>query len=117
MPKSILIADDDPAMLKLYSRIFSGKEYAVSQAETAATASALITANHYDLLITDLMFPDGLGTDLISLFSKQSSGAKSILVSGSLGQMPHPDLSEAFECLSKPLQIDTLMKAVQQALA
>ena len=116
MPKNILIADDDPVMLKLYSRIFSGKDYSITTAENVTTASALIMANNYDLLVTDLMFPDGLGTELIRLFSKKSSAAKSLLVSGSLPAAVQPDLSGATKCFGKPLEIVSFIDSVEKVL-
>jgi len=71
MPKSILVADDDKAMLGIYTRIFSGTDYLVSKAASFAEAAALINARSFDLLITDLQFPDGVGTDLIRLFEEK----------------------------------------------
>ncbi len=55
MPKSILIADDDAAMLNVYARLFAGTDYLISKTSCFAEAARLINSHNYDLLITDLM--------------------------------------------------------------
>jgi len=68
MPGNILIADYDPAILKLYTRIFATTGYSSTMAASISEARGFLETNHYDLLVTDLMFPDGLGTELVELF-------------------------------------------------
>lgn len=117
MPPKILVADDDLHMLQLYSRVFSGQDYAVTYADSVASASALIEANHYDLLVTDLMLGDGLGTELARLFMRKSPGAKSLMVTGSPPEPAALDLYGVLECMSKPLETDRFIAAVAKALA
>jgi two-component system response regulator PilR (NtrC family) len=114
MPKSILVADDDPAMLKVYERILARASHSVAKASTFAEAAALIASRDFDLLITDLMLPDGLGTDLIEFFEKKRTGARSLLVTGSTGELPAEKLpSNYFE---KPFDVSVFMAAVAEAL-
>jgi len=116
MPVNILVADDDKAMLSLYSRIFSGTGYTISKADTFAAASELLLKNDYDLLITDLLFPDGVGTELIKIFSAAKAGAKSLLVTGS------PDSGVKFarkgvtDYIEKPFKREALLAAVAKAV-
>lgn len=114
MPCKILVADDDKAMLGVYTRIFSQTDYAISLAASFAEAAKLIISNHYDLLITDLMLEDGLGTDLIKLFEKKQAGGKSLLVTGSLHEVALEQLPEMY--FEKPFRADVLMAAVDMAL-
>lgn len=116
MPRTILIADDEPSMQKLYVRMFSGTEYVITLAASVGEARNFIEANHYDLLITDLMFPDGLGTELVKLFQKKRTGAKSLLVTGF--RPPEIELRGAgiCECFDKPLKLEPFMSAVRNAL-
>ncbi|MDA8130338.1 MAG: response regulator [Elusimicrobia bacterium] len=115
MPANILVADDDEAMLGVYARLFSGTGYAVSLAASFAEAAWLVAANDYDLLITDLLLGDGLGTDLIRLFEKKRAGARSLLVTGSMHGVAAERLPAA--CFAKPLDVDAFMAAVARALA
>jgi DNA-binding NtrC family response regulator len=116
MPCKILLVDDDVSILRLYTRIFAGKDYSITMAESFTAAVGFIEANHYDLLVTDLMFPDGLGTELIKLFEKKRVGAKSLLITGS------PDADQILksagvtEYLTKPFNVQHFMTAVTKAL-
>jgi DNA-binding NtrC family response regulator len=116
MPVNILVADDDKAMLNLYSRIFSGKDYVIAMAESFAAAAELIRDNDYDLLVTDLMFPDGIGTELVKLFEKKRAGAKSLVVTGSApldGSLLKSGAAAYFE---KPFKVESFMAAVENAV-
>ncbi len=116
MPVSILVADDDKAMLNLYARIFSGKDYSVVMAESFAAAADLIRNNDYDLLVTDLMFPDGIGTELVKLFEKKRAGAKSLVVTGSAPLDNSLLRSGAAAYFEKPFKVESFMAAVENAV-
>lgn len=113
-PPEILIADDDPVMLNIYSRVFSGQGYAVTFAGSIAAAAALIKANHYDLLITDLLFPDGRGTELITIFKRNRN---CMLVTGSGSEIDPAQLPALAGYFEKPLNIEALTAAVAKVLA
>lgn len=117
MPPAILIADDDPVMLNIYSRVFSGQDYALTFVDNITAASALIKANHYDLLITDLMFPDGRGTELITIFRINKDCANCILVTGSGSEIDPEQLPALTGYFEKPLNIEALVSAVAKVLA
>lgn len=114
MPANILVADDDKAMRGIYARIFSGTDHSISIAASFAEAANLIAANDYDLLITDLLLEDGLGTDLIRLFEKKRAGAKSLLVTGSVAEIEPDQLPPVY--FEKPLKLGDFMAAVAKAL-
>ena len=116
MPRKILIADDEKSILKLYTRIFTGKEYSLTTAESFAEASGLIEANHYDLLVTDLLFADGLGTGLIKLFEEKYEGAKSMLVTGAHNAEELLADSGITQYYPKPFDVRCFMAGVTKAL-
>ncbi|HAT73198.1 MAG TPA: hypothetical protein DCS63_10320 [Elusimicrobia bacterium] len=117
MSRSILVADDDAAMLNLYKRMFAAKDYVLTRASSFSEAAGLINSNNYDLLITDLMFPDGIGTELIRLFEKKREGAKCLLVTGSVSELDPKLVQEAGCYFEKPFKIQVFMAAVEEALA
>lgn len=116
MPVNILVADDDKSMLGLYSRIFSGKEYSIVLTESFTEAADLIKNNNYDLLVTDLMFPDGVGTELVKLFEKKRAGAKSLLVTGAVPVDDTLRKSGAVAYFEKPFKVESFMAAVAEAV-
>jgi len=117
MPRKILVADDEKAMLSLYSRLFSGTGYRLTLASSFAEAAELITKNSYDLLVTDLTFPDGVGTELVKIFNEKKAGARSLLVTGSNPEDRRLDLPSSSTYFEKPFKVDAFLAAVERALA
>ena len=117
MPKQILVADDDPVLLNLYTRMLAGTGFSVSRASTFAEAATLINSNSYDLLVTDLMFPDGVGTDLITIFERKQGCAKCILVTGSGTEVNLKEIPPLVGFFEKPLNAEAFLVAVVKALA
>lgn len=115
MPRRILVVDDDEAMLGVYARLFTGSGYLISKTTSFAEAVQLINSKNYDLLITDLMLGDGLGTDLIKIFERKQVGAKSLLVSGSVATLAPEQVPDVY--VEKPFKAEVLMAAVNKALA
>jgi DNA-binding NtrC family response regulator len=116
MPR-ILIADDEKAMLGLYARIFAGRDYQLTMASSYAEAARLIADGRYDLLVTDLTFPDGRGTELVKLFRQKQGGAKSLLVTGTAPVDGRLAESTEALCFEKPFKVDAFLTAVEQALS
>lgn len=116
MPK-ILVADDEKAMLGLYSRIFAGREYELTMASNFAEAASLIGSGEYDLLVTDLTFPDGLGTELVKLFREKQRSARTLLVTGTAPLDSQLVKGAGSVCFEKPFKVDAFLSAVERALA
>lgn len=117
MPVTILAADDDKAILHVYARIFAGAGYTLTMAETFEEAAGLLRKNDYDLLITDLMFPDGLGTELIKMFNASKAGARSLLVTGTTNARDLLSLEGIDEYVEKPFRVEDLLLTVSRVLA
>lgn len=118
MTKTILAVEDDKSVLNVYLRLLAAPGRSVARAESVAEAKSLIGGNSYDLLITDLILPDGLGTELIELLEKKGAGTKSLIVSGSLT----PEAGglavggNFIGCFEKPVDFKELLAAVSKAL-
>jgi len=117
MPRSILVADDDAAMLRLYVRLFTDSGYSVTTVSSFAAAAGLIETKNYDLLVTDLMLSDGLGTELIKLFEEKRADAKSLLVTGSDSVEEILSRAGIDDYFTKPFKVAHFMAAVDRMLA
>lgn len=117
IPKQILVADDDPILLNLYTRMLAGTGFSVSRASTFTEATTLINSHSYDLLVTDLMFPDGVGTDLIMIFERKQNQAKCILVTGSGTEVNLKQLPALAGYFEKPLNAEAFVATVTKLLA
>jgi two-component system response regulator PilR (NtrC family) len=79
-----------------------------------------IKSGRFDLLITDLRLPDGMGTAVIRAFKQAHPQGRVIVISGSLNadkmlsEAPAVDIDR---CLLKPFRLDELKEAVQTALS
>ena len=116
--KTILAVDDEKDILDLYRRFLADTDCSLTTAGSIAEAESLIEKNSYDLLITDLMLPDGRGTRLIELLGEKNAGTKSLLVSGALT----PEIRaqavrlNLFGCFAKPLRLREFLTVVKAAL-
>ncbi len=115
MELRILAADDEKSMLALYGRMFPPGRYNLTLASSVKDALRLMESGMYDLLISDLLFPDGTGLELIRRFREQGTG-RSILVTGS---MPPETLSQLarkegiIKAFGKPFDLGGLARVVQ----
>jgi DNA-binding response OmpR family regulator len=65
MTARILLVEDEPAILESLAYVLSRDGFAVSTAKNAAEASKAALGGGFDLVVLDLMLPDGSGFDLI----------------------------------------------------
>jgi two-component system cell cycle response regulator len=73
-PTTILIADDDPAMLRLLSKWLEGEGYQVLRAGDGRMAMELIEAERPRLLVTDWEMPNISGLELCRWVREQDFG-------------------------------------------
>ncbi len=61
----VLLVEDDPVAARLYQTNLETRSRSITVATTAAQAESLLTSDSWDLLLTDLVLPDGDGRNLI----------------------------------------------------
>jgi len=119
-PKRVLIADDDPAMIRLLTHILSGMGLEVISEDNGLSALASARRENPDLLMLDLMMPqlDGFGV-LMRLYGEDPPfGSPAILltaqdpteyrhIANSLG---------AVKFIEKPFQLEGLMAVIKEVL-
>lgn len=71
----ILVVDDQPAVVDMLSTVLSFHGFAVDTAGTAAQAVEKATEHRPDLLLMDVMLPDGDGMDVCRRLRAGGSGA------------------------------------------
>ena len=113
--RSILIVDDDIAILKVFSRIFQSKGYNVTVAEKGEEAIGKICTGKFDVSLIDLGLADMEGDKLFSLIDNVSPKTVKILLSGKI------DLQESVEgadfFVEKPVAPDRLLNIIEGKLA
>ena len=81
-PLSILVADDEEGIRKLLQHWLQRAGHAVACVESGRDASRLLHTQRFDLVITDVVMPDGDGFELIAEFRRAQPGTRILAISG-----------------------------------
>lgn len=112
---TILVVDDDPDTVDLYSIVLMAKGHTVLTASSLQTA-VQVGYRHkgIDLLVTDLHLTDGKGDALANLMGKRAP-KHTILVTGK-DPFPSKQYQGFDDYLIKPVDPDLLVKTVENCL-
>lgn len=119
--ETILVVEDEPALRMLVVEILQLYGYRVYQAQSG-TAALGVWAEHkarIDLLLTDMVMPDGIsGRELAERLQKEKSALKVVYTSGYSPGMAGKDtaLLTGFNFLPKPYPPTRLAEVVRQCL-
>ncbi|MHB1220262.1 MAG: sigma 54-interacting transcriptional regulator, partial [Alphaproteobacteria bacterium] len=117
--ETILVADDDRGIRTILSEALGRLGYDVRAAADAGTLWNWVTKGEGDLVITDVVMPDGDGLDLLPRIRRVRPDLRVIVMSARNTLMTALRASErgAFEYLPKPFDLSALTDAVRRALA
>jgi DNA-binding NtrC family response regulator len=116
----ILIADDDPRVLLILrttlERMKNG--YRVMATRDGAEALQKVTAQPFDLVITDVRMPGLDGIELVEAIraSKLNTAVIWITAYGCHRLQAERDRLNVYRCLDKPLRIGEIRQAALEAL-
>ena len=79
-PQRILVTDDDPEIRKLLARYIESQGYTVSLAANCHELHERLATHQVDLIVLDVMLPDGSGLDLCRDLRAQRSNVPIILL-------------------------------------
>lgn len=82
VPPRILLLEDDPAVRTLLARWIEREGGRLTVATTCAEAEALLRRQEFDLLLSDIMLPDGDGPGLVSRIEGENHGLPVIFLTG-----------------------------------
>jgi len=82
----ILIAEDEPIMLKTMALKLMRDGHLVTTAANGRDAILLLTDNDYDLVITDIMMPYTSGLEILSFVKKKAGKKLPVIVLSAMGQ-------------------------------
>ncbi|MDA8230059.1 MAG: response regulator transcription factor [Magnetospirillum sp.] len=114
----ILIVEDEKDLATLLLRDLEADGYAVDAASTVAGGLAMATTVHYDIIILDLLLPDGSGTELLTALRQRRIDAPILVLTanGDLDTKVENFDAGADDCLTKPFAIAELLVRVRALL-
>ncbi|CAN5200696.1 nitrogen regulation protein NR(I) [soil metagenome] len=117
-PGKILVIDDDPAICIVVSEALRRQGHKVKTAGSIRERTLMMADFAPDVLITDVMLPDGDGLDGVADMIAQDPGINIIILSAqnTLNTAVRATEKGAFEYLPKPFDLNELTRAVTDAL-
>ena len=111
----IVIVEDEPALARLLGRILGGAGYTVTVVGTAADALTAIRTVDPDLIVLDLVLPDGRGEDVLAELMRFRPSSKVLVLSSMTQVATRVSVLEggAVDFLAKPFANSELLARVK----
>jgi CheY-like chemotaxis protein len=114
--KTILVVDDEPAILDLLTTLLADEGYRVLAAADGAVALEGLQREAVDVVITDGMMPQLDGEALIRAMREQPATRDVPVIFISAAVTPRLEGLEPWWFLSKPFDLDAVLTAVAGAV-
>lgn len=118
MKGNILVVDDELGIRRGCQRALEPKGYNVETAASLKEAHQKIASFSYDLILLDVMMPDGRGIDLLAPIHEQDPETVTIIITGfaTVELAVEAIKRGAYDFISKPFATDLLLLTVEQGL-
>jgi len=118
-PKRILVADDDPSILRLVTEILKRANYEVDTAANGREALAKIERTRYDVVMLDLMMPGVSGFDVLARLPVRRPQPRFVVI---MSAAPADVIANAvslnvFAALRKPFELGEIITTVRACIA
>lgn len=113
-PRTVLIVDDDPQVLRLVERMLKARQVRILLAPRAAEALTICETEPVDLLISDVSMPEMDGNKLADRVLKRFPSASVLLISGHYRTVP--ENSARIRHLKKPFFPSELIGHLRELL-
>jgi PAS domain S-box-containing protein len=118
---SVMVVEDDEGVRDLVATVLRANGYRVLEARDAAECARLLEtdASEIELLLSDVVLPDGSGRDIERMFTAHHPKARVAFMSGYADELfAHFGVrDERTLVLQKPFSVDQLLAKVKAALA
>ena len=115
--EKILVIDDSPEIVNLFSEFLRTEGYEVDTAEDGARGISLIERNSYDLIVTDLKMPETDGMEVLKYIREHSPDTLCIILTGygTVKNAVEAIKMGAYDYLTKPVKMDEILVTFQRA--
>jgi len=114
----LLVIDDEPDLRTLYELSLLREGYQVDTAENVQDALTALSADRFDLVITDMRLPDGSGMDILQAIESQNRKERVMVITAfsSAESAVEALRAGAYDYLTKPVDLQQFRLAVRAAL-
>ncbi len=121
-PLSIIVADDVPEIQEIVSLWLTPRGHRVVRASTGDETLKLLRNERFDLVILDVLMPEGDGLDVITELQKRGRSERILAISGGGKYMQAEDCVKlasgmgSHAALLKPFDERQLLNGIERAL-
>ncbi len=114
----ILVVDDEPDLRTLYELTLLREGFRVEAAGSVKEAWQLLTDKKFDVVITDMRLPDGLGMELLQRIRSEQRNERCIVITayGSAENAVESLKAGAFDYLTKPVDLKQFRTVIASAV-
>jgi len=115
---SILIVDDEPSILKSLHGLLTDEGFLVTTASNGYEALKIIDSESPDLVLLDIWMPGIDGIETLKVIKKENPFIQVIIITGhgTVETAVTATKNGAFDLIEKPLSIDKIIVAINNAL-
>lgn len=115
---TILIADDEPNIRRVFEAMFVKEGYTVLTAENGKRAIDLASSHNIDVLVSDLIMPDITGVEVLQKVKELHPQCSAIIVTayGTIKSAVEAMRHGAFNYLQKPFDMEEVRLVIKKAL-
>jgi DNA-binding NtrC family response regulator len=116
--QTVLVVDDEPAMMQTTARVLRRHGYRVLEAASFEAALEIAAGQHLDVLVTDSVMPQGSGGQLAEQVRLLRPGAAVVVMSGdNHGAGSHRLTVHGAAMIEKPFTVERLLRQVRAAMS
>jgi two-component system response regulator PilR (NtrC family) len=114
----VLVIDDEPDLRTLYELTLLREGYQVETAGTVQEARQALQNHRFDVVITDMRLPDGLGTDVLADLKSAQRLERCVVITayGSAENAVESLKAGAFDYLTKPVDLKRFRTVIASAI-
>jgi two-component system response regulator PilR (NtrC family) len=118
MTARILVVDDEPSMLEFLGLLLREVGYDVSTAGSVTEGRQTFVEGDFDLVLCDIIMPDGNGLDLLRDIKANSSSTSVIMMTAYTSTKSAIEAMKrgAYDYVSKPFDVEELKVVIQKAI-
>jgi CheY-like chemotaxis protein len=115
--ESVLVLEDDPAVLRVVRTSLERRGYDVTTAMNAQAARSLADRRRYDLVVTDVVMPGGGGAEAVAALREHQPDLPALFMSGyAEGALNRGSLPPGAALIEKPFTPDRIARRVREVL-